>query len=101
MRKLLNLCLVILSACAILLLLTLLRPEKNETCARLQARIDLSESFCKELAEKAAEDRCSALAEQPEVLGQCKRVIVPAAFSGCIDYLNKEAMEREFSSVCD
>lgn len=101
MNKSLVACILLLSGVAVLLLISLLRPDRNETCARLRARIDLSHQFCDGLADRAAKERCSELSSKPEVMGQCLRVVVPAAFSGCIDYLSLETMKREFSSVCE
>jgi hypothetical protein len=76
-----------------------LKP-KDPACVKLEARLGLAEVFCQGLAEKAATDRCSSLAEDPEVMGQCLRVIVPAAHSGCMDYINIERIKRQHEELC-
>ena len=74
----------------------------DPACARLQARVDLAKRFCDGLSERAAQEKCQALADGPEeVKGQCLRIIRPAAFSGCMDYLSLEAMERDLNDTCN
>lgn len=95
---------LIVASCLILAVLiaalaALIAP-KDPACVKLEARLGLAEVFCQGLAEKAATDRCSSLAEDPQVMGQCLRVIVPAAHSGCMDYLNIERMKRQHEELC-
>lgn len=92
--------LVLLSVGVALALFFFFKSNRSEPCLRLQAKLDLAEEFCSGLAERAAEERCSVLSDNPEVLGQCMRVIVPAAHSSCMSYLNLGRLEKEIHSVC-
>lgn len=80
--------------------LALLIKPKDPACIRFQAKIDLAETFCDGLSQRAAQERCSALSESPDVMGQCMRVIVPAAHAGCMDYVNLQALKQEYKSLC-
>ena len=87
--------------CLMLAALAALFNHRDPACSRLQARVDLAKRFCDGLAERAAQEKCSALVDAPEeVRGQCLRIIRPAAFSGCMDYLSLEAMERDLADTC-
>jgi len=74
--------------------------NKEPACIRLEAKVSLARDFCEGLGEKAAADRCSALADDPEVQGQCMRVVVPAAVGSCMSYLNLEHMKADLESAC-
>lgn len=100
---------LILIACAVGIILAVLavQSKPDTACVRLQAKLDLSDQFCKTLSLKMAEDRCSGLLSQyeddgqyQEVLGQCLRAIVPAAHSACENYIQKEAMKKDLDSLC-
>jgi hypothetical protein len=100
MKKPLVVASCLLGAVLIAGLAALVKP-KDPACTRFQARIDLAEAFCDGLSQRAAQERCSALSDNPEVMGQCMRVIVPAAFSGCMDYINLPGMRQEHKSLCE
>jgi hypothetical protein len=89
----------LLGAVLIAGLAALIKPQ-DPACVRFQAKIDLAEAFCDGLSQRAAQERCSALSDSPEVMGQCMRVIVPAAFSGCMDYVNLQSLKQEHKSLC-
>lgn len=89
----------LLGAALIAGLALLLKPS-DPACIRFQARIDLAEAFCGGLSQRAAQERCSVLSENPEVMGQCMRIMVPNAFSGCMDYINLPGMKQEYQSLC-
>lgn len=73
----------------------------DRACQRIQAKLGLVEEFCQGLAERAAEERCQTLADDPQTMGQCLRVIVPAAHSGCLDYVNVQRIENQSKELCD
>lgn len=89
----------IVGAIAIAGLAMLLKP-KDPACVKLEARIGLATDFCGGLAERAAKEKCSVLTDNPDVMGQCMHVIVPAAYSGCMEYVNMDAKKEEFKSLC-
>jgi len=97
--------LALISMCTLLgglSLVSFFMPNKEESkaCYRLQAKLDLSDRFCQGLATRAAQERCNSLSDNPEVLGQCMRIIVPAAHSSCMDYLNIQGMKNEVKELC-
>jgi hypothetical protein len=87
-------CLVIIG------LATWLRPT-DPACVKLEAKRNLSLEFCKNLAVKAAHEKCQDLADDPQTLGACMNVVVPVAESSCWGYLNVKAMAREIESLCN
>lgn len=80
--------------------LAMLLKPKDPACVRFQAKLELAETFCNGLADRAARERCEAISDSPEIMGQCMRVIVPAAHSSCMSYLNTDGMKREYDGLC-
>jgi hypothetical protein len=76
-----------------------LKP-RDPACVKLEAKRNLAEEFCKGLAMRAAQERCSQLAEDPETMGACMQVVVPVAQASCWGYLSVENMDREIESLC-
>lgn len=74
---------------------------RDGACEKMDAKLGLAEDFCQGLAERASEERCSSLADDPETMGQCLRVIVPAAHSSCMDYLNVQRLKNQKEALCD
>lgn len=89
-----------LLGCALIVGLAVLLSPKDPACLRIQAKADLSVEFCDGLAEKAAKDKCSALAEDPVTMGQCMRVVVPMAQSSCMSYLNMDRLQGQIKELC-
>lgn len=87
-------------AALILALATVLKP-KDPACVKLEAKRNLALEFCKNLAVKAAHEKCEALADDPQTLGACMNVVVPVAESSCWGYLNVKAMAREIETLCN
>ena len=85
---------------ALIAALAFVIKPKDPACVRLEAKVALARDFCDGLAAKAADERCSALAEDPEVKGQCMRVVIPAATVNCMAYLNIEHIKEDVRSAC-
>lgn len=73
----------------------------SRVCDKMEAKLELAKEFCDGLALRAANERCSQLADDQEVMGQCMRVIVPAAHSSCMSYLNLERLKQQHGSLCE
>jgi hypothetical protein len=80
---------------------SLLKGQKHPPCIRMEAKLELANEFCDGLALRAANERCSQVSEDPDVMGQCMRVIVPAAHSSCMSYLNLERLKQQYASLCE
>lgn len=91
---------VCLLGCGLIIGLAALMDPKDPACVRIQAKADLAEDFCEALAEKAANDKCAALAEDPVTMGQCMRVVVPMAHSSCMSYLNMDKLHEQAKDLC-
>lgn len=89
-----------LVGCLVIALLAKSLAPKDPACIRLQAKADLAEEFCAGLANKAASDKCSTLAEDPVVMGQCMRVVVPMAHSSCMSYINMDKLHEQTKDLC-
>lgn len=100
MKRLAVAALCVLVAVIILTVTILLKPS-SAPCQRLQARLDLADRFCAGLSERAAQEKCAEYSSNPEVMGQCMRVVLPAAHSSCMDYLSVQNMRIEFKNICD
>lgn len=92
--------LMVLGAAAIALGFALWVKPAEPACIRLEAKLSLARDFCEGLGERAAKERCDALSEDPEVMGQCMRVVVPAAVGSCMHYVNLEHMKADYESAC-
>lgn len=90
----------VLGAVLLAAVAALVRP-KDPACGKLEAKLGVSEEFCQGLAERAAQERCSALSDDPETMGQCIRVIVPAAHSSCMGYLNIQRLKNQVRELCE
>lgn len=90
----------LLGALAIIVAAFAFRPQ-DQACIRLQARMDLAGDFCMGLAESAAKERCAALTEDSETAGRCVQVIIAAAHSNCMNYLNVQGMKMGYESACN
>jgi hypothetical protein len=77
----------------------LLKP-KDPACVKIEAQVALADRFCHGMSERLAEGRCASLSDDPEVMGQCLRVIVPAAHSACMDYIEIEPLKRQAADLC-
>lgn len=89
-----------LLGCALIVGLAMIIKPKDPACVRLEAKAALARDFCDGLAAKAADERCSALADDPEVKGQCMRVVIPAATVNCMAYLNIEHIKEDLRAAC-
>ena len=78
----------------------LLLQPKDPACVRFESRLGLAKQFCEGLAERASQDKCQSLSDEPETMGQCLRVMRPAAYAGCMDYINLEKMKQEYEALC-
>lgn len=74
--------------------------SKPEPCMKMENKIELAKEFCDGLAQKAAESRCETLSDDPDVMGQCMRVIVPSAHSNCMAYINVFRLEKQYEALC-
>lgn len=84
----------------IIVIAAALLKDKDPACVRIEAKRNLALEFCNGLADRAARDKCARLADDPDIMGQCMRVIVPAAEAGCWDYVNLEALKRDAETLC-
>ncbi len=91
---------VMVAGVAFVALIASVLAPRDPACVRLQAKVELAQEFCEGLAERAATERCQELAPDEETIGQCFHVVVPAAFSSCMNYLNLGRLEREIKQVC-
>jgi len=80
--------------------LVALKLQKDPPCVRILAKVELAEEFCDGLAERAAKERCSSLSDDVDVMGQCMGVIVPAAHSSCMSYINMERLRQQSKELC-
>jgi hypothetical protein len=78
-----------------------LTETDSRVCDKMEAKLELAKEFCDGLALRAANERCAQVAEDQEVMGQCMRVIVPAAHSSCMNYLNLERLKQQHASLCE
>lgn len=92
--------LCLLGAALIVVVAKVLKPGES-ACSRIESKLELANEFCDGLAERAAKERCQSLSEDIDVRGQCMRVIVPAAHSSCMGYLNMERMKQQHASLCE
>lgn len=86
--------------CILLGLAARLYPQDSVVCAKMESKLELAKEFCDGLALRAANERCSSVAEDQDTMGQCMRVIVPAAHSSCMSYLNLERLKQQHESLC-
>lgn len=77
-----------------------LKLSKEPPCVRIMAKVELAEEFCDGLAERAARERCQSLSDDVDVMGQCMGVIVPAAHSSCMSYINMERLRQQSKELC-
>lgn len=91
---------VIVSIMGALVIFGALKLNKEPACVRIQAKVELAEEFCDGLAERAARERCQSLSEDVDVMGQCMRIVVPAAHSSCMGYLNMERLRQQSKDLC-
>lgn len=73
---------------------------KDPGCVKFSSKLSLLEDFCGGMARQMAEDRCSQVSDDPEVIGACMRVVIPAAHSACEGYVNKKELEHQYQSLC-
>lgn len=99
MKKIHVILMLLICATIIVSGVKLLTPV-DPVCGKLLTKLELSNDFCMGLAERAAIERCSKVSDEEEVIGNCVRVIAPAAFSGCIDYLGYEKLQQDVASLC-
>jgi hypothetical protein len=92
--------LILLGVAAAILVAVSLLQKKEPACIRLQAKVDLAKEFCDGMAIKLAEDKCSSLAEDAETMGQCLRVLIPAAHSACQSYISHRELIQQYESLC-
>lgn len=90
-----------LLGCVLIAGLAKLMEVEDSACSRIESKIELANEFCDGLAERAAKERCQSLSDDVDVMGQCMQVIVPAAHSSCMGYLNMERMKQQYSSLCE
>lgn len=91
---------VVIAGLSFVALIASVLAPRDPACVKLEAKVELAQEFCEGLAERAATERCQEVAADEETLGQCFQVIVPAAFSSCMSYLNLGRLEREIKQVC-
>jgi len=84
----------------LILVAALLIQPKDPACVKLEAKRSLALEFCKGLGMRAAQGRCSQLADDQETMGACMGIVLPVAESSCWGYLNLEAMKRELKDLC-
>lgn len=89
-----------LGGALLLILVALVVRPKDPACEKLQANVELAKAFCGGLAERAAHERCQSVSDEPDTLGQCLRVMRPAAMSSCMDYLNLKKMKEDLEALC-
>lgn len=89
-----------LFGCVLIVGLAKLMQNNQSACSRIESKMELANEFCDGLAERAAKERCQSLSDDVDVVGQCMRVIVPAAHSNCMGYLNMERMKQQYASLC-
>jgi hypothetical protein len=98
--KRMHVILILLASAILLLTLVKNLSKEDPVCVKILTKLELSDDFCLGLAERAAMERCGKLSDEEEVIGNCVRVIAPAAFSGCMDYLGHEKNRKEYESLC-
>lgn len=89
-----------LAGCLVIAVSAKVLAPRDPACVRIQAKADLAEEFCDNLSQKAAKDKCSTLAEDPVVMGQCMHVVVPMAHSSCMAYLNMDQLHEQVKELC-
>lgn len=87
--------------CLLLGIASRLYPGENRVCDKMESKLELAKEFCDGLALRAANERCQSVAEDQDTMGQCMRVIVPAAHSSCMSYLNLERLKQQYASLCE
>lgn len=91
---------VLIVSLSTLILLGVYLVPKDPACVRLNAKLLLMDDFCNGMSKQLAEDRCGQLTDDEAVFSQCLRVVIPAAHSGCMNYINKHKLESEYKSLC-
>jgi hypothetical protein len=92
-------CACLLGILAILFIASSFKPQ-DMGCIRFEAKIGLSHDFCRNLGMRAAQEKCQDVTQDPDTMGNCMRVVVPAAEANCWSYLNIEELKREYQSLC-
>lgn len=86
--------------CILLGLAAKVYPRDSQICDKMENKLELAKEFCDGSALRAANERCQSVAEDQDTMGQCMRVIVPAAHSSCMSYLNLERLKQQDASLC-
>lgn len=88
-----------LGVCLVALVAGLMLP-RDPACIKLEAKIEVAKGFCDGLAARTATERCGGLSDDPDILGQCMRIVIPGAHSACMDYLEIKRLKEEVGTLC-